>query len=84
MNGETRLVVIKLLEEDRKELVKLYEEAERMPMIGFSVKQMIEGRDWASQAWDHVRKKMDELGEKYGFDPKRIRGISKKTGEVFI
>jgi len=73
--------MIKLSEEDRKQLVELYEEAQRTPMIGFSTSQMIEGRDLASLAWDRVRSKMDELGKKYGFDPRKIKGI-KKTGEV--
>lgn len=76
--------VIKLSEEDRKELVNLYEEAKRTPMIAMSVKAGIEGRDWASQAWDRVKKKMDELGEKYGFNPREMKGINKKTGEVHL
>jgi hypothetical protein len=76
-------VKIVLSEEDRKELAKLYEDAQTTPVIGFSVKDMIEGRDWASLAWDRVRDKMDELGQKYGFDPKKVR-INKETGEVFL
>lgn len=72
---------IVLSEEDRKELVKLYEEAKTTPVIGFSVQQMIEGRDFASLAWDRVRRKMDELGRKYGYDPTKVK-INKRTGEV--
>ena len=51
-------------------------------MIALSTKAILEGRDWASMAWDDVRHKMDELGKKYGFDPKLMKGINFKTGEV--
>lgn len=44
---------------------------------------MIEGRDWPSLAWNDVRRKMDELGKKYGFDPSKM-GINAETGEVVI
>lgn len=72
------MTVIKLSEEDRAELVKLYETAQTTPMIRLSMGS----KDWAAQAWDRVREKMDELGKKYGFNPKSMRGIDKKTGEV--
>jgi len=78
MSGEK----IVLSEEDRKELVQLYETAETMPVIGFSVRQMIEGENLASLAWNRVRQFMDKLGKKYGFNPKKIKGINKITGEV--
>jgi len=70
-----------LSEEDRVELVDLYKEAQTTPVIGFSMRQMLEGRDLASLAWDRVRRKMTELGEKYEYDPK-ISAINQKTGEV--
>jgi hypothetical protein len=31
-----------------------------------------------------VREKMEQLGKKYGFDPKQMKGISPKTGEVTL
>jgi len=71
-----------LTKEERKELVKLYHEAMTTPMITMSVQAGIEGRDWATQAWNRVRAKMDELGKKYGYDPKAAE-INKKTGEVY-
>lgn len=43
---------------------------------------MIGGRDLASLAWDQVRAKMDELGKKYGYNPKTVQ-INQETGEVF-
>ena len=74
-------MTIFLSEEDRKELVELYQTAQTTPVIAFSVANMIEGRDWSSLAWNSVREKMDKLGKKYGFDP-RISPINQKTGEV--
>ena len=32
--------------------------------------------------WAEVRHKMDELGKKYGFDPRTMKGIDFKTGEL--
>ncbi len=69
---------IKLSEEDRKELVKLYEEAEHTPIIVVGGV----GEDLASLAWDRVRDKFDELGKKYGFNPTGIKGINKETGKL--
>jgi len=74
--------IVTLSEEDRKELVELYHEAQTTPVIGVSVDQMIKGRDMASLAWDRVREKMDELGKKYGYNPKNVQ-IKQETGEVF-
>ena len=71
MNFTQTNKIIKLSEEDRKNLVELYE-------------KLINGEDWASRAWDKVRNEMDELGNKYGFDPKKMRGINTETGEVYI
>ena len=71
---------IKLSEEDRKELVKLYERAQTTPVI----KMSMSSPSWATQAWDDVRRKMDVLGKKYGFDPKKMKGIKKKTGEIVL
>jgi hypothetical protein len=73
---------IKLSEEDREKLAKLYETAQKTPMIALSSQDMLEGRDFASLAWNDVRNFMNELGKKYGFDPKKV-GISAATGGVF-
>ena len=69
---------IKLSENDRKELVKLYEEAETTPMM------LVGSVCLSESAWDAVRQKMDKLGEKYRFNPKTMKGIDKKTGIVYI
>lgn len=78
---------IKLSEEDRAALVKLYERAERTPMLVYHT-ELKDGvptaRDTATDAWADVRRKMEELGKKYGFEPKKMKGISKKTGEITI
>lgn len=73
--------VATLTKEEAEELTRLYHEAEITPVIGFSVAQMIGGRDLASLAWDRARAKMDELGRKYGYNPK-VAQI--KNGEVFV
>ena len=73
--------MIVLSEEDRKDLVELYQTAQTTPAIAMSSEDMMRGRTWAAMAWDEVRNKMDELGEKYGFDP-RTSPINKETGEV--
>jgi len=70
---------IVLSEEDRKELVKLYEDAQTTPVIYFRP-----GVSLADTAWRWVRQKMDELGKKYGFDPRKMKGINKKTGEIAL
>lgn len=70
--------------EELKELMDLTQEAQNTPVIGFSMKQMIEGDDWASRAWKLVRAKWDELGKKYGFSPMEVQGINSQTGEVIL
>lgn len=73
---------IVLSEEDRKELAEMYRRAQTTPVIWLPTEYNPNPKDWAQQAWDEVRAKMDDLGKKYGFDPKKIKGISSKTGEV--
>lgn len=75
LNDNKKIV---LSEEDRKALAELYHRAETTPMIWMGGNT----KDWSRQAWDEVRAKMDELGKKYGFDPRQMKGISSKTGEV--
>lgn len=80
-------MLIELSEEDRKELVKLYEEAEKTPYLVYQTEMrggIPHARDTASDAWNRVRYKMEELGKKYGFDPRKMKGINKKTGEIHI
>ena len=67
-----------LSDEDRKELVKLYENAQTTP--AFSM--IVGGRSLDDTPWSMVRRKMDELGKKYGFDPKKMKGFNRKTGEI--
>lgn len=71
---------IVLNEEDKNDLKKLYEDAQRTPVIyvGNTTSSL------ADDAWDLVRKKFDELGRKYGFNPKQIKGISPADGTVFL
>lgn len=61
---------IQLSPEEYKIMVELYQRAKTTPVIGFSTKQMLEGKDLASLAWNDVRKYQEEMGRKYGYDPK--------------
>lgn len=67
-------------EEDRQALVKLYDEAEHTPVIKFDVL----GPSLADTMWNLVRKRLEELGEKYGFDPRQMKGVNKESGEVAL
>lgn len=71
---------MKLEEEDKERLLELYRSAETTPVISFGVNQ----KSMAENAWDMVRAKFKELGEKYGFDPEDIKGIDPETGEVLL
>ncbi len=54
MNDETSRLVftkVKINEEDRQKLTELVAMAQRMPVIAFSSKDAIEGRDLSSIAW---------------------------------
>ena len=62
--------------EDRKELAELYHKAQTTSVIFVSGCE-----DMATIAWNSMRKFMDKLGEKYGFDPS-IYSINSITGEV--
>lgn len=68
---------IKLSDEDRQELAELYHRAQTTPVIitGFGTE------DQATLAWNSVRKFMDVLGKKYGFDP-TVYSINTETGEI--
>ena len=68
---------IVLNKKDCEELKELYRTAQTTPVIKLSMSSP----SFADTAWDAVRKKMDELDLKYGFDPKKIKGIN-PDGEV--
>ncbi len=50
-------------------LVDLYQRARTTPYLVFGQ----HGENTADSAWHGVRRYMDELGRKYGYDPKRAR-----------
>ena len=72
---------MKITEDENKKLQDLYKTAQNTPVIAMSVKDGLEGKDWANLAWDKVRQYMDELANKYGYDP-ATHAINPKTGEV--
>ncbi len=57
---------IELSEEDHRRLVETYERARTTPYLVFGSM----GQNTASSAWAHVRQLMDELGQKYGYNPR--------------
>ena len=61
--------------EDLIELIELYQDARDTPVLFYGAS------DTATDAWNSVQRKMDELGKKYGFDPK-VSSIDPKTGIV--
>jgi len=63
------MTVFTLTKEEHERLVKLYKDAQTTPVIYTGG-----GGSWADSAWNEVRSYMDELGEKYGYDP-RTAGI---------
>lgn len=72
---------IKLNDEDREELAKLCHKAQETPLIATDLEAGLMGKDQASLAWNSVRKFIEKLGEKYGFDPS-FYSINFITGEV--
>lgn len=70
---------MKLSTEDMENLNKLYADAQNTPVI------LLGGvTDISALAWKQVANKMDELGEKYGFNPRTMKGINRETGEVDV
>lgn len=70
---------MKLNKKEAKRLVELYESAQTTPVITVNSSMP----SFAHQARDRVKEYMDELGEKYNFDPKSIKGI-KPNGEIIL
>lgn len=73
--------LIKVTDEERLHLLDLYKTAQNTPVIAMSVQEGLDGKDWASQAWNRVREYMDELGKKYGYDSEHY-AVHPQTGEV--
>lgn len=78
------MTMIKLAPEDLEELIRVTREAEKTPVIAMSLSDGLEGRDFATRAWNKVRDKWEELGKKYGFCPGRVKGINTRTGAVIV
>ena len=78
-NNTSYPTIIKISDEEREELVELYKTAQNTPhmRLGFDMPF------WSTQAWNRVREKMKDLGDKYGYDPEKNM-IDPNTGEVKI
>ncbi len=69
---------IMLSEEDCNELIELYNTAQTTPVV------LLFGKyDLVKEAWDAVRDKMNNLGEKYGYDSKTAV-VNRETREVTV
>jgi len=77
-------MTIILEQDDLKELLRLNDEASNTPVIALSLADGLAGRDFASLAWNRVRDKWEEFGKKYDFDPTKVKGIKRDTGEVLV
>ncbi len=70
---------VTLSAEEHAKLVELYERAWATPVLVFGQ----HGENTADSAWNDVRRYMDELGRKYGYEPKRARiGMDSPSFEV--
>ena len=72
---------MQVTEEECSKLVSLFKRAQNTPVIAMSVQDGLEGKDFASLAWDDVRKYYDELAKKYDFDVTK-KCINQKTREI--
>ena len=72
---------LQVTQEECDKLTELYKRAQNTPVIAMSVQDGLEGNDFASLAWKDVEKYMDELGQKYGYDPKKY-AINQVTREI--
>ena len=65
---------VRLTDEEHAKLVDLYRDAQTTPYLVFGPA----GQNTADSAWSRVRHYMDELGRKYGYDPRtvQVRGDS--------
>jgi len=74
---------IVITKDELEELKDLTREAEDIPPIFILPEDsLLHNRDLSSYAWDLVRDYWFELGKKYGFDPRKVKGIDSKTGEI--
>ncbi len=78
--GGRRLTrTVTLSAEEHAKLLELHRHARTTPYLVFGQ----HGENTADSAWDGVRRYMDELGRKYGYDPKTARiSMGSPTFEV--
>jgi hypothetical protein len=70
---------VTLSEADFKELVQRYQHAQTTPVLVFGSL----GQNTADSAWADVRRFMDELGKKYGYNPRTAKiSMDKHTFEA--
>lgn len=57
-----------ITQEEMDELVKAHKTARETPAFALSTKQALDGKDFASMAWDRLREIQERLAKKYGYD----------------
>ncbi len=73
--------MIKLIELTSKELEKITElndKARNTPVI------LVGGYGMSDSNWNDVKNFWDELGDKYSFDPRKVKNIDRETGEIIF
>ena len=67
---------------EKKRLLKMLKDAQSTPMIALTSEQALSGRDFASMAWDHLKKETHKTALKHGLPEIRgYYGIDLKSGE---
>ena len=69
-----------LEEEHRKELEKLYRDAEKVPIMNMKMGTKL----WYHYPWKETRDFVIGLADTYGFNMKKIQGINLETGEILF
>lgn len=65
-----------------KQVVRLYNTAQNTPCMALTSAQAVEGRDFATMAWDDVYEKIETLALKHGYPKRKKRyGLNCETGE---
>jgi hypothetical protein len=76
---------IQLTPAEFKRITELLNTAENTPVIAATVQDGLEGRDFASMAYNDLYAYQEELGKKYNYDPKThgigVNGIVMKVIE---
>ena len=71
---------MKMQDSELKELVDLYQTAQNTPVIAISVRDGIDGNDFASRAYKRFQERWADICFKYKISPDE-NGFNSETGE---